>query len=72
MEYSIFYIHVEPYIVGKLGYISQLFGGLAPFRLDSVFFQNVFFGKKEMPTKNGEHHMKEQNKSFQIVYGFPK
>ncbi len=25
MEYPIFYIHVEPYIVGKLGYISQLF-----------------------------------------------
>ncbi len=24
MEYPIFYIHVEPYIVGKLGYISQL------------------------------------------------
>jgi hypothetical protein len=24
MEYLIFYIHVEPYIVGKLGYISQL------------------------------------------------
>ncbi len=23
MGYSIFYIHVEPYIVGKLGYISQ-------------------------------------------------
>jgi hypothetical protein len=24
MEYSIFYIHVELYIVGKLGYIPQL------------------------------------------------
>ncbi len=24
MEYPIFYIQVEPYIVGKLGYISQL------------------------------------------------
>jgi hypothetical protein len=24
MEYPIFNIHVEPYIVGKLGYISQL------------------------------------------------
>ncbi len=24
MEYPIFYIHMEPYIVGKLGYISQL------------------------------------------------
>ncbi len=24
MEYSIFYIHMEQYIVGKLGYISQL------------------------------------------------
>ena len=24
MEYPIFYIHVELYIVGKLGYISQL------------------------------------------------
>ncbi len=24
MEYPIFYIHVEPYIVGKLGYILQL------------------------------------------------
>jgi hypothetical protein len=25
MEYPIFYIHVEQYIVGKLGYIPQLF-----------------------------------------------
>ncbi len=24
MEYPIFYIHVELYIIGKLGYISQL------------------------------------------------
>jgi hypothetical protein len=24
MEYPIFYIHMEPYIVGKLGYISEL------------------------------------------------
>ncbi len=24
IEYPIFYIHVEPFIVGKLGYISQL------------------------------------------------
>jgi hypothetical protein len=24
MEYPVFYIHVEPYIVGKLGYKSQL------------------------------------------------
>jgi hypothetical protein len=24
MEYPIFYIHVEPYFVGKLGYIFQL------------------------------------------------
>ncbi len=23
-EYPIFYIHMDPYIVGKLGYISQL------------------------------------------------
>jgi hypothetical protein len=25
-----------------------------------------------MPMKNGENHMKEQNKSFQMVYGMPK
>jgi hypothetical protein len=25
MEYPIFYIHLEQYIVGKLGYIPQLF-----------------------------------------------
>jgi hypothetical protein len=24
MEHPIFYIHMEPYIIGKLGYISQL------------------------------------------------
>jgi hypothetical protein len=27
IECPIFYIHVEPYIVGKLGYISQLLPG---------------------------------------------
>jgi hypothetical protein len=33
------------------------------------FFETFFFGKIEMPKKNGENHMKEQNESFQMVYG---
>jgi hypothetical protein len=41
-------------------------GGLAPLQTAFIFF-NDLFGKKETHMKNGENHMKEQNKSFQMV-----
>ncbi len=46
--------------------------GLAPLQTGFIFFQNIFFGEKEMPMQNGENYMKEQNESFWMVYGLPK
>jgi hypothetical protein len=50
----------------------QISGGLVPLQTVFSFFQNIFFRKKETHMKNGENHMKEQNKSFQMVYVLPK